>query len=189
MNFVRRVLLLPVRMKPKHAPNAKKTNGTALPFIPISPIGLDLRNIQKSIRLPFTKDRLCKECNGKCIVKKTYNNIIALEVEPSTTVKHQKKIFIQHLTPTILIEKEFYLYAVIEFDPVLRHFKSHVKRKHQNWKTYDDIPSTQIDTVESVVEKEEMLPYMLLYVRKELDTSFTDALNLAENRVQNARFF
>lgn len=166
----------------KFCEKCKKTTGNVLPFIPISPVALDLRNIQKSIRLPFPKDRLCNDCKGKCIVKKHYNNILALEVEPNISVKLQKKISIQNLTQTIVVEKDFHLFGVIQFDPILRHFKSHIKRKNRNWLTYDDIQHTEIETRDSNLESQEMLPYMLFYMKNDIDDNFLDGLNFVNSK-------
>lgn len=152
--------------------NCEVTKDKVLPFLAVNIINLDLKNIQKSYELNILKERSCINCKGKCTFNQIFNNILALEVEPKNDIAIQKKISIENLAPTINVGKLYKLYAVVEFDPTLKHFTSHVKRINGKWKTYDDLKFFEMTTDES----NEILPYMLFYITDNYDNCFKYAL-------------
>lgn len=144
------------------------TRGKILPFLTIDD-DFELRKIQKSICSGLSQDRLCTNCKSRCVIDKVLNNILVLEVEPNVKIEFQKTIPIQHLTNTITIEKQYELLAVVEFDPSIQHFISHVKRKRNVWKTYDDLKPSETDTDIT----QEIYPYLLFYTKSHF-TAYND---------------
>lgn len=138
------------------------TTGKILPFFTINYNNVDLRDIQKSISPGLSQDRLCTTCKSPVVIDKILNDILVLEVEPNTEIEFQKTIPIQNLTGTITIANKYELLAVVEFDPTIAHFLSHVKRKNNVWKTYDDLSSSESD---ADITKE-IYPYLLFYKQK-----------------------
>lgn len=61
---------------------------------------------------------------------------------------------------------------------MINHFKSHIKRKNNEWMTYDDLQISQMKTKET----EEILQYLLFYSKIGIDTpadsTFQDKLQL-----------
>lgn len=159
----------------------ERTTGTVLPFISVFTIDLDLGNIQESIRLQSSKNRSCKYCKSKCVMKRVLNNLVALEVEPNIAVGLQKKISIEDISQTIEMGKNLQQFAIVEYDPSLRHFKSYIKRKNVEWLIYDDMQLSEIKAKET----EEVLPYMLFYLKTEDDSEYQDTLHslFRENRL------
>lgn len=114
--------------------NCETIKGKIRPFLTVNIIGLDLKNIQESIDVKFSKKRLCMDCKTESMFSRVLNNILALEVEQDNDIQYQTKISLQHLTHTINVGKPYKLIAVVQFDPALNHFVSHVKRKNGEWK-------------------------------------------------------
>lgn len=137
------------------------TTGKILPFVTIDH-DVDLREIQKYICLELSQERLCTNCKRRCVIDKIFNDTLVLEVEPITAIEFQKPIPIQNLTNNITVGEMYEISAVIEFDPVIDHFRAHVKRKHKLWKTYDDMTPSESDTDIS----KEIFPYLLFYSKK-----------------------
>lgn len=135
------------------------TTGKILPFFAIDSNNIDLRDIQKSITTGLSQNRLCSTCKSRCVIHKILNDVLVLEVEPHIKIEFQKTISIQNLADTITIANKYELLAVVEFDPKIDHFLSHVKRKNNIWKTYDDLKSFESDTDIT----KDMYPFLLFY--------------------------
>lgn len=141
--------------------NCETTKGKILPFLTIDVNDIDFRDIQKSILSSNRSlDILCKVCKRECVIDKIFNNILVLEVEQNNNVESQTMVAIKDITGAITVERTYDLFAVIQYNPTIQHFLSHVKRKRDVWKTYDDLKCSETETDTA----EDILPYMLFYV-------------------------
>lgn len=132
------------------------TNGIILPFLSINMENIEY--IQNSIATDRSHERLCNVCKREYKVKKIYNNVLTVEIEPIEG-EAQEKIAIQNLSGIKLQGRSCELVGVIQYDATINHFVAHVKRKTKVWKTYDDMKASEFDTDVTV----EIMPFMLFF--------------------------
>lgn len=97
---------------------------------------MDFKNLQDSIVDTLYSNTSCKKCGQFLKIERTFNNIVALDVE--ATKQTIKKASIQDVTKTLLLGGDIYsLKGVVEFQH--NHFVLHVKRKDHSWECYDDL--------------------------------------------------
>lgn len=82
---------------------------------------------------------ICRGCGTPSIVDQQFQNIIAFEVEPFVA-KHLQRSTIEQLKREICVGGKVYkLFGIIERQPAIRHFVSHVKRNNGVWQTINDL--------------------------------------------------
>lgn len=104
---------------------------------------LDYKDIQKSIMAE--KIRVCDTCENRTMqTLEKFHDIVAIDCE-RLRKSQQKLACISDIQNEIkLDERQYELFAAIEFDPRLEHYIAHIKRK--TWETYDDMRRSIIDT-------------------------------------------
>lgn len=131
------------------------------PFLNFNIEGFAFNNIQNSI-LP-EKTRVCEKCLKKTmIVTETFSSTIAIDTEHVFQIDRQSTKINEIQNEINLNGEKYELSACIEHDPSIKHYIAHVKRKTNNWETYDDLARTKSDTD----MEEERLIFVLFYGKK-----------------------
>lgn len=144
------------------------TKGKLLPFITLILHVRCLQNLQKLIDATISH-RSCIVCKNDYAIKKYYNNLLVLEVEPRNEFELKKRVVLKDLSQTIkLDDKEYILCAVIQHDPAINHFTALVRRINDEWKCYDDIKLSESSIIDSI----ETNPFLLFYLSTDNNTDF-----------------
>lgn len=123
---------------------------------------VNLTNIERyiSTEILFT----CRECGSRSAISENFKNVIAFEVEPFVN-KRGKKYKISQLKQEICVNGSNYtLFALVENDPIIRHFIPHVKRTDGIWQTIDDL-KTEIFCSPRITSTP-MFIFMLFYIKQ-----------------------
>lgn len=130
------------------------------PFVNNSMEDFHFKNVQQSLKPENT--RVCGTCLKKTLeIDDRFHEIAVISCEDLD--KQNDLTLINDIKNEIDLKGEKYeLFAAIQYDPQLKHFIPHIKRKSNNWETYDDLNRTKTNTYLD----EEMLIFMLFYGRK-----------------------
>lgn len=115
------------------------------PFLNCNFENFDFKNVQKSI--VAEKTRVCDTCLNKTMeIGENLYDIVAIDCESLNEIE-QAPIAIKDIENRIQLKgDEYELLAAIEYDRNIEHFTAHIKRKLNNWETYDDLSRTINDT-------------------------------------------
>lgn len=121
----------------------------------------DFRNVQLS--LLGERTRVCNICLKKSLqIEDLFHDIIAIDCEALTELE-QKQIALENIENQIQLNgDEYNLFAAIQYDPTIHHYVAHIKRKSNEWETYDDLCRTKFDSIIN----EEIFVFMLFYQKK-----------------------
>lgn len=131
-----------------------------LPFVNYDIANFDFKNVQQSI--VAEKDRVCNACLKKPVaIEDEFNEMVVIDCELLS--KSNELTSIKDIQNQINLKgDEYELFATIEYDPQLKHFIPHIKRKSNDWETHDDLSHMKSDTDIN----EEMFIFMLFYKKK-----------------------
>lgn len=130
------------------------------PFLNCNIDNFDFKNVQKSI--VAEKTRVCDTCLNKTMeIEENFYDIVAIDCESLNEIE-QAPIAIKDIENRIQLKgDEYELLAAIEYDRDIEHFTAHIKRKLNNWETYDDLSRLINDTNIS----QEIFVFIIFYKR------------------------
>lgn len=140
--------------------NVQHEHVSESPFVNYNIEDFDFKNVQASIVEERT--RVCGTCLKKtmAIVDK-FHDIVKIDCESLNEQNDQTSI--NDIQNEIILNGDGYeLFASIEYDPEIKHFIPHIKRKSNNWETYDDLVRMKTNTNVN----EERFIFMLFYKKK-----------------------
>lgn len=162
-------------MEEKTCNNCDTKTSRFLPFLTLIPIVKNLQEVQNSIDVSFSRRRSCTICKNDCDVKKYYNNLLVLEVEPESQL--HKNIALKNLPQTIIVDhKEYELCAAVNYDHTIKHFSALVRRLKKEWQCYDDIKSS----CEMNTEDSEINPFLLFYISIKHSNDFKKSMTFVK---------
>lgn len=124
----------------------------------------NLRDVQNSIETQ--SDRQCRNCLRLLTrIDIEYNAIVAIDTEQIHFGHQNIRYAIDDVSRTIRLNEEDYeFFAAIEYQSDLEHYVAHIKRRSDQWYTYDDLVGRHFacDT------KKDISIYMIFFKKKEI---------------------
>lgn len=151
-----------------------------LPFLTTKGNVKNLERLQGCIDLT-SSHKNCSICKNECVIKKYYNNVVALEVESRSKQHQHKKIALDSVCPSLDINNNQYtLFAVMHFVATLEHFLSYTRQNDNSWMYYDNLKKP----VKRADASTEVNPFILCYISRNRQHDFERSSFFFETRRQ-----
>lgn len=138
--------------------NEKRTES---PFANFLYDDFDFEAVQLSI-VP-ERIRVCDACLKKTsVIEDEFHDVVVIDCEPLLECQRKRTTISSIQKQIHLNENEYELLATVQFEPEPDHFIAHIKRKNNEWETYNDLDQTRAHTNTN----EEMFIFLLFYKKK-----------------------